>query len=336
MKYSFITTFFFLLLVFVAPAYVHASEITIRPFLIDETLAPRDSVQKLVTLTNDYQTRKAVVYATVNEITVDNTGEIKDFISPAMSDRTTAVTSWIEVSRGRVEIPAGETREIPMLIKVHPFAEPGEYHVFVGFVETSNRPKAEAIARAGDADGVIVKVTVADERVDGLRISSFIIDRFVTGDNRKSIEVEVENTGDIASAPTGEIIFYDSRGVERTSVPVNTEGIVIAPGEIVTLQSTIPMEDELGRYKANVSLRYGENQTATLFDTTLFYLMPFHMLMLLFAALLIVAIFVALLMRRILVDKNQDNNGDYEEVTMYVRDGHEPNPHDHDIDLKNK
>ena len=29
----------------------------------------------------------------------------------------------------------------------------------------------------------------------------------------------------------GEIVFYDSRGVEINSVPVNSEGVVIEPGE---------------------------------------------------------------------------------------------------------
>jgi len=330
------TQLLFLAILILSPVFVSASEINIRPFLIDETLAPRDSVQKLVTLTNDYDFRKAVLYATVNEITVDSTGEIKEFTSPAMVDRTTSVTSWIEISRGRIEIPAGEVREIPMLIKVHPFAQPGEYHVFVGFVQAPNRPKAEAIALVGDAKGVIVKVTVADQRVDGLRISSFLIDRFVTGENRRSIEIAVENTGDMVSSPMGEIIFYDSRGVEKTSIPINAQGVSVAPGETLTLRSAVPLSNDLGRYKANVSLRYGDNQAAALFDTTMFYLMPLHTLLLVFAVILVITLFVALLIRRSFTADQDDDDHDYDEVAMYVRDGHEPNPYDHDIDLKNK
>lgn len=326
----------FLSVLFLSPLFASASEITVRPFLIDETLAPRDSKQNLVTLSSDYEFRKAVLYATVNEITIDNAGEIKQFVSPVMTDRTNTVTSWIEVTRGRIEIPAGETREIPLLIKVHPFAEPGDYHVFVGFVEAANRPAAQAIAMNGDAKGVIIKVTVADERVDGLRISSFVIDRFVTSDDKRAIEIEVENTGDITSSPMGEIIFYDSRGVEQTSVLLNQDGASVAPGEVLTLNSTIPIVNELGRYKANIALRYGENQTASLFDTTMFYLMPPYMLLLLFLGILVVTLFVAWLFRRSFASHHDEDQNDYDEVTMYVRDGHEPNPHDHDIDLKNK
>lgn len=323
-----------ILVSFSLPAGVFASEITIRPFLIDETLQPRDSVTKTITLTNKYESRKAVLYATVNEITVGAEGEIKEFISPVMTDRTNTVTSWIEIGRGRIELKPGETIEVPITLSIHPYAKPGEYHVFVGFVEASKRYEAEAQAMAGDANGVIVKITIADKREDSMRISSFVVDRFVTGDDNRTINIEVENMGDLPSAPTGEIIFYDSRGVEVTSVPVNMNGEVIAPGESAVLKSSVPLDDSLGRFKANVSLQYGENQRASLFDTAFFYMMPMHLLLLVFGGILFIALMVALLFRRSFVNDYHDND-DGDEVTMFVRDGHDAQPQDHDIDLKN-
>ncbi len=314
------------------PVVTEASEITVRPFLIDETLQPRDSVIKTITITNKYPTRKAVLYATVNEITVDATGEIKEFISPVMTDRTNTVTSWIEISRGRIELMPGTTVEVPLTLNIHPYAEPGEYHVFIGIVEGSKRYEAEAKARSGNADGVIVKITIADQREDSMRISSFSIDRFVTGDDKRTINIDVENMGDLPSAPTGEIIFYDSRGIEISSIPVNTSGEVVAPGESVTLVSSVPLDTTLGRFKANVSLNYGENQQASLFDTAFFYMMPLHLLLLVFGGILLVAIVVALLFRRSFADGYDDDDGD--EVIMFVKDGHDAKPQDHDIDLK--
>ncbi len=312
---------------------VQASEVTIRPFLIDETLKPREDVENIVAITNDYEFRKAVLYATVNEISIDSSGAIKEFVTPVMTDRTVTVTSWVEVSRGRIEVDPGGSTEVPIRLKIHPFAEPGEYHVFVGFVQAPNRPAAEAIAMAGDAKGVIVKVTVADEREDSMRIVGFIIDRFVTGDDKRVIDIEVENLGDIPSAPVGEIIFYDSRGIEVTTVPVNTAGDIVAPGERMVLKSIIPLDDGLGRFKANVQLKYGENQKASIYDTTFFYMMPIHLLLLIFGGVLLVVLFVALLFRRAFV--THDDEDECDEVTMYVRDGHGAEPKDHDINLKN-
>jgi hypothetical protein len=323
-----------LCVVLVVPTNLFASEgITVRPFLFDETLTARDQVTRTVVLRSDYDYRKSTIYATVNEITVDAVGEIREFVSPVMTDRTNTVTSWIEVTRGRIEVMPKETVEIPVTVRTHPNAEPGEYHLFIGFVEAPNRPQAEAIALAGKASGVIMKVTIADKRQDSLRISRFLIDRFITTDDKRSISIEVENVGDLPSAPSGEIIFYDARGIEVTSVPVNTTAQSVAPGESITLTSEVPIGNDLGKYKANVLLRYGERQQASLHDTAFFYMMPLHLLLLLFGAILLVAIVIALLFRRAFRETEDDD--DCQEVTMYVRDGHDPNPQDHDIDLKN-
>lgn len=323
----------FILVWLLLPNLTLASEINIRPFLIDETLTARETLEKNITIKSDYTERKAVLYATVNEITLDDKGEIKEFVSPIMTDRTNTVASWIEITRGRIEVLPNESVEIPLNVRVHPYAEPGEYQVFIGFVEAANRPKAEEIAMAGDANGVIVKITVADEREDSLRISGFLINRFITGDEKREIDIEVENVGDLASAPTGEIIFYDSRGIEITSVPVNESGAVVAPGEKVTLTSKVPLEGDLGRFKANVSLKYGENQSALLHDTTFFYMMPLHLILALFGGILVVTLLVTLLFRRVFLTHDEDDEKIYE-VRMYVRDGHEAEPKDHDINLK--
>lgn len=328
-----LTPVFTLLFLLMLPTSVAASAITVRPFLIEETLPPRGEAIDTVKITSDYPVRKSIIYATVNEITMDEDGEIKKFVSPIMTDRTDTITSWIEVTRGRIEVKAGETVEVPVTIRVHPYAKPGVYHAFIGFVEAPNRPKAEAIAMAGDAKGVLLKVVISDQRNDDMRIASFSVDRFVTGKDGRQVSIKIENTGDIASAPTGEIIFYDSTGKEVASMPVNEEGKTVAPKEVTTLTGTIPVDNTLGRYKANVSLKYGKNQQASLFDTTYFYVLPFNVLLPIFAGILLLAIFISLWARRVFFGHEVDD--DFQEVTMYVKEGHEPQPQDHDIDLKN-
>lgn len=327
--------FIFLLAIVLPVSFVEAGEYAVRPFLMDHTVTQRDVVQDTVKLTNDSTYRKYVVYATVNEISADTNGEIKDFISPVMTDRTNTVTSWIEVTRGRIEIPPESEKEIPITFRINPSAQPGVYHAFIGFVPAPNRPKAEEIAMNGEADGVVVKITVADERDDSMKIAGFFINRFITGDTNKEIDIVVENLGDITSAPSGELVFYDSRGVEIEAVPVNTEKRQVLPGETITFKSTVPVEDSLGRFKANLSLQYGDNQGASLYDTTYFYMMPWNLLLIIFGIILIGTILVTLLFKKTFMS-DQFTGEEDDQVTMYVREGHDPNPQDHDIDLKNK
>jgi hypothetical protein len=313
------------------PAVTAASEITIRPFLIDATMVPRESINETVVLTSKYPNRTSIVYATVNEITIGTSGEILDFVPPVMTDRTNSVTSWISISRGRIEIPAGESVELPLDIKIHPFAEPGQYHAFVGFVESKKRDQAEQIASQGDADGVIITVTITDERVDSMRISSMIVDRFVTDSEQQQVKITIENSGEFVSTPAGEVIFYNNRGFEVSALPFNTEGVSLSPDETKTFVTSIPLGTNLGRYKANANLTYGENQRASLFDSAGFYLLPLYYLYFGIGLLSLLLLVLFILMRRGTVVARGDDTGD--DVPVFIRDGHKPQPKDHDIDL---
>ena len=65
-----------LLIFLLLPYSSFAADILIAPPLIDLELQPRDIVTKDITIKN-LTNRKIYVYATVNEIAVDDTGNIK-------------------------------------------------------------------------------------------------------------------------------------------------------------------------------------------------------------------------------------------------------------------
>ena len=106
---------------------VVAAEYSVTPMLIEHTVEPRDMSEETVKITNT-SGRKLRIFPTVNQITLGEGGEIKSFVPPSMSDNTTSITSWISVTRGRVEINPGETIKIPLNITVNPNAVAGEYH----------------------------------------------------------------------------------------------------------------------------------------------------------------------------------------------------------------
>ncbi|MCA9342329.1 hypothetical protein KC945_02905 [Candidatus Saccharibacteria bacterium] len=315
------------------PAVVQAEELTIRPFLIEETLTARDVVARDITLHNGFTNKKLNVYATVNAITMDDVGEIQEFKSPVMTDRTDNATSWIEITRGRISIMPDETVTVPLIIRTHPEAVPGTYYVFLGFVATQKRDIAEATALRGDANGVIVKITIADKREETLRLQKFSIDRIVFGKSSRTATIELQNLGDLPTEPKGEVIFYNSSGEEVGSSIVSTDGNPIAVGSTAALSVPVPLASSIGRFKANVSLEYGSKQTASLYDSTTFYLMPPYILLLLFVGVLIVSLLLVFSLRRAFGERYEDDD---DSVALYVREGHDPNPQDHDIDLKNK
>ena len=314
----------------VSPFTVSA-EIAVRPFFIDVTLSPRESVTEQIKIDSSYEFRTTTIFPTVNEITVGTEGEIKEFIPPVMTDRSQTVTSWIDISRAQIPLPANESVEIPLKITAHPQAEPGEYHVFIGMVEARNRTIADQIVSDGDAKGVIAKVTIRDDRTESMRVSTLSVDRFVTKPDSETIEVTVTNPGEVASVPKGELVFYNARGIEVGAIDVNQQNTSLPPGTEHTFEVPMVIDGGIGRFKANLNMTYGATQAGNLFDTTSFFLVPVWYLFMFFAGLLALVSLLSVLIKRSMTVGASSEHGD--EVAMYVRDGHNLEPKDHDIDL---
>lgn len=317
---------------FCSSSMVFASQISVSPVLIDVDVMPRDVITKDITIKNE-TTYKQNVYATVNEIAVDEGGAIKEFVTPVMTDRTNTVTSWLEISRARIELEPGESKTVPLTIRINPIAQTGQYHAFIGFVPTSKRPDAEATAMRGDADGVIVKISLEEKTNDLLRITSFLIDRFVFSKETGDITIEIENSGEYPTTPNGEIIFYNSRGEEVSSMQVNSENTTIEAGNRTTITTTVPFHEALGRYKANLVLRYGKDQQAAVFDTAQFFMVPWPLMVAIMIAIVIFSLFVTYLLRRAFYDElHEDDDGNT--LPLYVRNDREHTVKDHDIHIK--
>lgn len=329
-RYSVWSISIFCLLLFASPLAVLA-EVSVRPVLVDREIEPRGLFTEEITLTNP-TSRRLTVYATVNEIALDAGGEIREFIAPVVSDRTRTVTSWLEITRGRIEIPPGESVTVPLTVRVHHEVEPGSYQAFIGFVSASKRHEAEAAALAGEAVGTVVRLELPDQRQEGVRISRFVVDRFVSGVSDHLAHVTLENVGDLPVVPAGELLFYDSRGQEVAEVSVNAAGITINPGQSETFETIVPAGLALGRHKANVRLSYGTVQRAQLMDTTFFMVFPWQLLALFFGGLLGVILLLIWWWQRTVSRESLPDEID--DVRLYVKTGVSRNEADHDINLK--
>lgn len=309
--------------------YVSLAQHTVAPLLVDRTLEPRSNEEVTITLQNPSD-RQVRVYATINRVAVDDSGTITEFRERGESDNRTTVTSWLAVNRGRIELAPGETREIPLTLDVHPQAEPGVYHAFVGFASGSNRPKAEAKVAAGEAPGSLVRIAVEADRTAYLQLQQFFTERFLTKPADASLTYTISNPSDTPLRPSGEIIIYDSRGSELGAV-----NLVIPqpldPGEEQEYRVSMPdLGNDIGKHKAMLSVRYGEGQTALLQDTVFFYQVPLVKLIAIFASILLFALLLAYWIHsRYRTDPEEDD-----QVALYHRPQVVREAKDHDLDLK--
>jgi hypothetical protein len=313
-----------------------AGNISVSPMFIDYVTEARDIKEEFVKIKNHGSTPMRI-YASVNEISLGTDGQIKEFVTPMMTDRTSSVTSWIEISRGRNAIPPGGEIEIPFTIRINPNAKPGKYQVFVGFANAKNRDKAEAQIMAGQGDGVVVRITIDEKQSEFMRLMGFVTDRFMLNRGDQGLSYEVKNTGDVTLTPTGEVIFYDSRGHELSSIPLNVGGKEILPGETTIFEEKVPDFKKIGRNKAFMTLEYGEINKAAVYDTVYFYSMPLPYMIGILVLLIIVILAVTMLIHRATRLRHIDHHDDVHDVSMYVRDGHHDREEkDHDLNLKQK
>lgn len=314
------------------PAF--AANYTVSPLLIDHTVEQRSILTETITIKNFEKHRNMRVYASVHEVSLGEGGEIKEFTPPSMSDNTNSVTSWIEIKRGRLQIPPGEELEVPMTIRINPNAKPGEYHAFIGFGDGSNRTIAEKKTMNGTAPGVIVRISLDEKRNVFLKLKQFTVDRFVSDTEEEAVSYIVTNPGEDPISPAGEIIFYDNRGVEVGAVPVNEEGHIVKPGEQYEFKSTLPEDTGFGKRKAFLSLEYGKDQTASIHDTTFFYVVPIKQLLIIFVVVLTLAVTITLLINRRVTREIDDHHND---LPVFIREGvHTADEADHDVNLKQK
>lgn len=322
--------FAFTLVLFLVPA-AFTGAYSISPLVIDRTMQARDAEDVAITIQNsaDIPVR---LYPTVNAIAVDESGAIKEFVTPSMADGRTTVTSWLAISRARIELAPGGSHEATLEIKLPPQVEPGTYHAFIGFAEGGNRPEAEAKVAAGGVPGVVVSIEVKKDTVTLLRLSRFFVDRFVTDTDEKKANVVLVNGGSESIQPRGEIIFYDTTGTEVAAVPFNAEEQSLEPGSESSFELALPENLRFGKYKAYLDLEYGGAQTAQLQDTTFFYIVPLKSLVFTFLGLLAFSLFLAWRVH----SKYAGYDDDFEVVStvpLTVRSV-PSEAKDHDIDLK--
>ncbi len=311
-----------------------AANFSASPLIIDYTTEGRDIINRDIILTNNTN-RPTRIYASVHEVEVEVGEEagVHEFVTPSMTDRSTTITSWLEISRARLELPANGTLTVPLTIRIHPNTPPGTYHALIGFATGPNRDDIEAKVISGQAASVILKITIKDDKREQLHLVSFATDRFTLRETDNKLSFTIENTGDIPLTPEGDVIIYDTSGKELASLNVNSGKVTIAPGERVQIYEDLPFINRIGRNKAYLTLQYGENQ-ATVFDTAFYYSIPWYYLFIIFTLLALILSLVAWVFKRAFTREDREDDQLYD-LPMFVKNSREHTEYDHDINLKN-
>ena len=140
----------------------------------------------------------------------------------------------------------------------------------------------------------------------------------------------MRNPGDEPLVPKGEIIFYDTKGVEVASIPVNPNNIEIPPGGEQVFQGHVPLDGLFGKYKAFLSVEYGTQNKASLQDTAFFYAVPLTTLLIVLGVFFFAVMLLSLYLHKRYFDDSDDGS---EFLPLHIKDTPSV-PHHHDINLR--
>lgn len=303
---------------------------TVTPRVIDVTASARDIITRTITIQNHHENATTKIFPSVNEIALDEGGDITEFRGPTEVDRTAAITSWLELPRAQINIPAGESQDVTLTIRMNPNTKPGEYHAVLGFGAGRNREVAQAQVKEGRAPTVVVTIRVADTKVERMDLSGFSVEKFVTDADNEAIHYTLSNPGDVEVVPEGEIVLYDGNGKEVASVPANPQKQSLKPGEEVALNARVPTDGLVGQYKAFLNVNYGAAQAGAVYDTVFFYVMPWQKLLTMFGVIVIIALIVTIyLYRKYGINEHDDGS---EQLEFRIRET-ASEAQEHDIHL---
>ncbi len=273
-------------LVLLSPQTLFAAfPVTITPAVIDGEAKAREILRYKVTITNNTK-QMVTLYPWARD--VDQLGE--DTKSQGL-DPTESLLSWLQFSRAELDIPAGESVDLPILVQVNLRARPGIYHSVLHVSDGPNR--AEAELNLSRTSSIMLNIRVLDDANERLQLGAFATDKNLFMGDTATFGFRFDNTGNRGLTPTGKIRIFDRKGEEIDVVDINSAHDKVEPESKQQLASVWQSGAHFGKYKAMLDVSYGK--TGTIQDTVFFWVLPWKKLLSFFLTLAISGTLVALL-----------------------------------------
>jgi hypothetical protein len=280
-------------LLVLAPTLTFAGTgLTIQPVKVSVTLAPGQSADGVILLSN----------ASDDGVQVDTS--IQDFIPLAGADTiqfvgrapgVTTVRDWVKIDMP-VSSPLGkdEKKEVHYHITAPPNAEPGS-HFGVVFFKAVPAGSTGSL-RIGTQVGVLIFVTIPGNHLQKGKILDFASPSFVQG-GPVNFTMKFENTGTVHFEPKGTITIRNMFGQVAGIVPI--EGQVVLPTGIKELNfAWQPQGIIMGGYTAAATVVDGEGNELTSSSIS-FYAAPVWYLLAFFVTIIVIYLMIRFVRRRV-------------------------------------
>ncbi len=220
------------------------------------------------------------------------------------------LASWINIPVGPHVIPNEQSKEISFFVEVPKDASPGGHYAAV--LITTQPPENSKERVAVRTSQAVTSLFFA--RVEGDIDERGTIREFTTANSflqrpEAEFSLRFENQGNVHLQPKGNIIITNMWGTERGMIPINSQthfGNVL-PKSIRNFEFTWKSDykvTDVGRYKAIVTLAYGEDGIKSASAITYFWVIPVKAtlitLLILFTCIALIVWMIKAYIRRVL------------------------------------
>jgi hypothetical protein len=271
----------------------------ISPPILEIEVEPGNTYSDYIKVENLDEFESITLYPQVVSFKAKGEEGAQEFIEDSEETSTYSLSQWMNISTDTLEIKPLERVVLPFTINIPLDAEPGGRY---GAVLLGNQPSTEEElannVSLGAKSGTIILARIAGDITESAKINSFNTDKDFYKYPPVDFELVVENTGNVHVKPLGAIEITNIFGKVVDEVTIN-EGLGnVLPDSTRKFSTTWDREGfTLGRYKAALSLKYGEQSENYMTDILTFWVVPVKEVAIGLAVLVVVILLIILLIK---------------------------------------
>lgn len=256
--------------------------LTVTPPLLQIVVTAGDTFRSTVKIvnTNDYE---LVVYATPVNFAAQGEDGASRFL-PVLEEDPEAgeysLAHWIDITQDAIVVPPYQSVDVEYAIRVPENAEPGGHYgaLLIGPQAAKGGAEGPSVSVAALVSSLMF-VRIPGDTVESGHIREFIAEKAFYEKSEVKFLLRFENTGNVHVQPQGDIAVYNMWGKKRGFIPVNqkTDFGNVLPKSMRKFEFEWRGEQnvfEVGRYKAMVTLGYGDDGKQFVTSTAYFWIVP--------------------------------------------------------------
>lgn len=258
--------------------------LSVSPPVFELSANPGEAINNKIRVTNLSDSPKEIFVEKRNFTALGEEGGVD--LREEGEDSTYSLASWVSVNTQQATIPSNDSVVFDFTIAVPANAEPGGHFGSLIF-RTEPTPVADGSgASVGQEIGSLLLVKVAGDITEEASIASFTASKDSYESGTPTLVTRVENTGNVHFKPRGKITINNMFGREVATLDLEERNVL--PQSIRKVETEWADSGfRLGRYKANLSMVYGADDTI-LSASTSFYILPIKLILGVLAVLALV------------------------------------------------